>query len=232
MRLIKYSIMVGLLAFGAFRLQAYLRVAEHFKIDTIEVRGAFFLPKAEIVRRAGLKRGENLFGFDPRVAEADLSSDPWVKKVRAQRLVPDRVVVSVDERKPVAMVVGQGLYCLALDGTLLPLRENAGRLALPVVRGIPVGPGMEGKIVDSFSLDNLLKHMAANDAPFRLSDLSEIRIEGSGYQLVTVNGIVVNTGMELKKSMSLLRRAMDDAALRGIEYRTADTRVEGQIILN
>ncbi len=232
MWLIKYSVIIVLLVFAAVKLQAYLRQAEHFRVETVEVRGAFFLGEQEIKKESGFKSSGNLFDFKPRQAEERLSANPWVKNVRARRLVPDRIVISVEERQPVALVAGQGLYCLAADGKLLPLRDKAVRLGLPVIRGLDVGAAELGQVVGSYALNNLLEHISGGEGPFRLRDFSEIRIASSGYELITLDMLFVQTGMELKESMALLRRVLDDAAHRGIDYSTADTRVAGQVILN
>ncbi len=232
MRIIKYSVIISLLVFAAVKLQAYLRQAEHFCVETIEVRGAFFLGEQEIKKEAGFKPSGNLFDFKPRQAEKRLSVNPWVKKVRAQRLVPDRIVISVDERQPVALVAGQGLYCLTAAGRLLPLRDRAARLGLPVIRGLGVGEAELGQVISSYALNNLLTNVSGGDGPFCLRDFSEIKIASGGYELITLDMLFVQTGMELKESMALLWRVLDDAARRGIDYSTADTRVAGQVILN
>lgn len=232
MRLVKYILVSSLVVFSAVKLRGYLLGAEHFRIKTVEVRGTFFLGEREVEKLAGLERGDSLFSFKPRRAEAMLASDPWVKGARVQRLVPDRVVVKVEERRPIALVAGQGLYCLGSGGLLLPARENARRLGLPVIRGLGVGADDVGEKVDSFALDNLLLHMSGEHAPLRLCDLSEIKVSSVGYEMITLAGVVVRAGLELKESMSLLRRALDDAAGREIGFRSADARVEGQVILN
>ena len=232
MRAIKHILIIGIVAFGAAKLWGYLRGAEHFRVKSVEIRGVFFLGDREVEKLVGLERGDNLFGFKPRQAESRLLAEPWVRKVRVQRLVPDRVVINVRERRPVALVAGNGLYCLDEEGLLLPLRDKARRIGLPVIRGLAVDGEHVGKRVDSYPLANLLKHVDGEHAPFGLRDFSEIRVGESGYELVTLDATLLHIGYELEGSLCLLRRALDDASRRGISYRSADARVDGQVILN
>ena len=121
-KIIKNLIISGLVIAGALKLWQYLRSAEHFNVKQIEVRGAFFLPAEEVRRLAGIKSGENLFDFRPRQIEKALTVEPWISRVRVRRLVPDRVTISIQEREPLAIVAGNGLFCLSQDGVLMSLK--------------------------------------------------------------------------------------------------------------
>ena len=105
-------------------------------------------------------------------------------------------------------------------------------MGLPVLRGLNAGRKDVGQKLESFALANLLKRMTVKGAPFSLREFSEVTVGRSGYQLVTLDALVIKTGLELEKSMLLLTRALKDARARDISFNSADTRVEGQVILN
>jgi cell division protein FtsQ len=75
-----------------------------FGADAIRVRGLHHLTKGAILRASGLERGVNVFHLDAGGVEARIERDPWVARATVSKRLPSTVVITINERVPVAVV--------------------------------------------------------------------------------------------------------------------------------
>lgn len=108
----------------------------------VEVTGAQHAPRAEVVRLAGLRVGERLFGTDDALVEDRVARHPWVRRAEATRLPGGTLRIAVEERVPVALVLdAEGRPKAYLDAAAhaMPARTAPGRRAdafdVPLVQG-------------------------------------------------------------------------------------------------
>lgn len=100
LRLVLLVLAVVALAIGAW-------VLLHSKVlaaRVVRVEGSVHTPAAEIVAVAGLAHDPPMIDVDPGAAAARLERLPWVATATVARHWPDGVVVTVVERRPVAVV--------------------------------------------------------------------------------------------------------------------------------
>lgn len=115
----------------------WLSVAE------IEVLGAVHAHPEPLIAAAGVGEGAILIWVDTGRLERAVSTDPWVADVRVERVWPDRLVVEVLEREPVAWFEGRtGWMLVATDGTVLEVAAEDGGGRLRAVLAFPdLAPG-------------------------------------------------------------------------------------------
>ncbi len=109
-----------------------------FAIDTITLTGLAELDEAQALDAAQISPRNSLAFLDAGKVRERLRSIPLVKDAGVAKLFPDRLLISVEERRPFALWQKDGeVHVVAADGT--PLEEMRGpRFAhLPHV----VGPG-------------------------------------------------------------------------------------------
>ncbi len=107
-------------------------------VHKIEVVGAVRSDPAPRVAEAGVGEGAILVWVDTGAVAEAVAQDPWVADVRVQRVWPDRLVVEVIERIPVAWVEGITTWMLvASDGTVLEIGEGPGGGYLRAVLAFP-----------------------------------------------------------------------------------------------
>lgn len=104
-----------------------------FGARTLQVQGASRLTESEVLERAGLRLGINVFHLDTATAEDALLADPWIVSAEVARNLPSTVTVRVVERIPVGTA---GALVLAGDGTVLPGAEPAGLPAIEQAGGL------------------------------------------------------------------------------------------------
>ncbi|MEK7252902.1 MAG: FtsQ-type POTRA domain-containing protein [Actinomycetota bacterium] len=113
-------------------------------LHDIEIVGAARSDPAPRVAASGVGEGAILIWIDTGAVARAVSEDPWVADVRVQRVWPDRLVVEVLERIPVAWVEGISTWMLvASDGTVLENGDIPGGGYLRAVLAFPDLPAGE-----------------------------------------------------------------------------------------
>ena len=84
-------------------------------LDRVVVEGVEGRRAAEVRDEAALRKGEALVALDGDAAADRVEDLPWVRSASVRRSWPDRVVIQVRERTPVAALAGAGRWLL-VDG--------------------------------------------------------------------------------------------------------------------
>jgi cell division protein FtsQ len=99
------SLLAGV-AFGAKRaLNALFFANADYALKTIDVTTDGNLTRDAILRAANVAEGENIFAINLTKVREGLATVPEVEESRLQRIVPNKLVISIQERRPVAWVV-------------------------------------------------------------------------------------------------------------------------------
>ncbi|MDH7571525.1 MAG: FtsQ-type POTRA domain-containing protein [Armatimonadota bacterium] len=107
-----------------------------FNLQRIEVRGVQVLSEEQVIRHSGLRPGFNLFRAPLAQARERLAQLPPVAAVSLHRRLPNRVLIRVRERQPLACVNVNGVL-LTIDDTGLAFRRDATRPPdLPYVESV------------------------------------------------------------------------------------------------
>jgi cell division septal protein FtsQ len=164
--------------------------SERFTVHSIEVRGARRIGAAEISRLSGLHEGMPMSDVKPRAAEKGIGANCWIRKANVARGFPDKVVLSVEERAPIALVNAGRVYYLDDEGVLLPLFQGT-YSDLPVISGIDAGPDCSvGKKVSAENMRRVKSFLAEIEKNGVLSTrrLSQIDFSGAaGVKLALEN---------------------------------------------
>lgn len=107
-----------------------------FDMRTLRVSGNRHLSDADVARLAGLSRATNVVWLRTgRVADR-MERDPWVLRAKVSRTLPGVVAVSIQERRPVAVLQVRGsLLLVSGDGVILGRASARARLPAIEVRG-------------------------------------------------------------------------------------------------
>jgi len=136
----RWPALVVLAAVGAVILLANspLLSVRHIEIDGVERSDA-----VASVAASGVGEGALLLWVDTGAIDRAVRADPWVADVRVRRVWPDRVVVEVLERRPVAWIEGVlGWMEVAEDGTVVARAHAPGPGLLEASMAFPdLDPG-------------------------------------------------------------------------------------------
>jgi cell division protein FtsQ len=140
--------MLGGVAFGAKRiLNALFFANSDYALKTIEVTSDGNLTREAILRAANVFEGKNIFSISLPKVRDELGALPQVEESRIQRILPNKLVISIQERRPVAWVVPpetnvgsfnfESAYLVDRRGILLKTKSLAPEyLGLPLIIGV------------------------------------------------------------------------------------------------
>lgn len=191
-------------------LCALLFVAyEVLHLRSITVSGCENRSSEEIISLSGLKTGVSIFDINTDKAMEALSTDPYIKPVSVSIVYPDRVAITIKERKEAAYIKKDNAVLIIDDeGWLLNILMNTDTAPYPQVLGLNMDEFTVGKCLeaaDTFQLYVLSKVLTAA----RLSGFELVSIDVSlaaDVVLKMKDGFTVEIGddMELEKKFGLI----------------------------
>jgi len=162
-------VIASLLIFG----YNFIIVSPYFQMKETLVRGTERLQSDVVIELTGLKPSQNLLMTNLGAVARKVKTNPWVKEVSVRRDFPDRLVIEVTERKPVALIErGDGLYFIERDGTAFEKIGSGEKTELPVLTGFH-RKGAENREMLLKSLE-LLDFMASYTEVPEIRNISEI----------------------------------------------------------
>jgi cell division protein FtsQ len=118
------------------RLSDILARTLGFGIDVVTISGQAQLSEPEILSLAGINPRESLPFFDVAQARKNLEALPLIKQASVRKLYPDRIVIDIVERTPVALWQKDGdVHMIAADGAVIGDMRGDRFASLPFVVG-------------------------------------------------------------------------------------------------
>jgi cell division protein FtsQ len=179
----KLALALGLLV--AIGVGLSFALPEVTRVEKVTVNGMSVVSENEIVGALQLSPKVNLVNADIPAMEARVLSNPKIAKVRVRRSFPDKLVVNISERVPVACVLVNeeiGTKSIAIDaqGIAFACLDQTSRLAekLPVLSGIRFEHFQPGQSLPGY-LVPLLGDIAelSKLSPSPLEAFSEIKVQ-------------------------------------------------------
>ena len=188
----------------------------------IRVHGASHLTRSDVLRRAQIAVGVNVFLLDAGAAERRLEADPWVADATISKHLPSTLVVDIQERSPVAVIESTGLLrMVAGDGTLL---DAAG----PVV-SLPLIASAEGALPEPApAAVRDAARAVARMTPSLRRQVAQVSILSDGTLRVDLHsGAPVSYGpaVDLVAKGEALLALLRWASARGTPISSADVRI-------
>jgi len=116
-----------------------------FNLTQIDIQGNHKIGETEILEKAQIKLGPNIFRMDLGRVQQLIREDKRIKDVWVKRELPNRILIEVEEKKPALWInLPEGLYGLSQDQEIIPLEKEDFEHDLPVVTGL-VSPPVSGK---------------------------------------------------------------------------------------
>ena len=138
----------------AYPISQYVKNSPRYFVRTVSVEGTTLVTPQDVVNAAGITSGDNLLSVDTAAVVERVMKIPYVHDCKVRREYPDRVVITISERHPGAMIlVDDRAYeideeCVVL-GPLNPLEPYEG----PTITNLPgVDKPKDGEHIDSPAL--------------------------------------------------------------------------------
>ena len=203
-------------------------------LRSVSVTGNAAVPEAQILRRAGIAPGMNVFRVNTRSIRRRLLEDPRIEGVAVALEFPTRLTVAIRERPAVAALRAGGAYVLvggdavaiapALDPGALPALVADRLDPATVVVGLRVAaPDVRLGAWIAGALPDVLRRRAAG-----------VHVDGAGEASLELrDGTAVRLGgaAGIADRLSLLPQVLDVLDERSLRIESVDLRFSGSIII-
>lgn len=126
---------VAIIGYVALDFTGFLHQHNTFLVPHITVRGNTRVTSSEMIRAARLAPSIDLWAWPLTDIRARVELHPRIRTVRVIREFPDEMVLEIEERQPVALILGDTLLELDADGVVLGPYERGRSPLGPVLTG-------------------------------------------------------------------------------------------------
>ncbi|MEE9911857.1 MAG: FtsQ-type POTRA domain-containing protein [Deltaproteobacteria bacterium] len=215
---------VGLLAAASFISVLFIYAcscllsARYFEIRDVSVRGVKELTEKDILALANIKPRSNILAVSTDAVAGRIASNPWVKKIYVGRELPDRLVLDVRERKPVALVQETGhFYLMDAEGFVFKKLSKGDEVDLTIISGVDIQSKTKSALLTEAL--KLIEALSASDQYEFLGTISEVHVDDVfGLSILTGKGLHLKLGREnFAGKLSQLQVVLADLEKRGLK---------------
>jgi cell division protein FtsQ len=224
-------VFVGVAGGAAYSWLGHSRL---FSVRVVDLNPCEHVTRDEVVGMLGGSASGNIWSLSKEEIGKRLQSHPFVREVSVRKAFPDRLIVRITERIPVAMVNLDSLYYVDGEGLVFK------RLTTYDSKDFPILTGFSRKDLlarDPITMRNLKRTIAllrrAEDGAFN-RNLSEVHFDvQEGFTLVRRDdGLQVKVGtVEPEEAMRRIDEALPKLAKLGQTHGAVDLRTEGRIFV-
>lgn len=232
-------VVLSLIAYGYKNFDGYLQDRlSRFELSNINIEGNSIITDDEILKILGLKKGQKLLEISPNEVSAKLKKSSFIRSASAVYSLPATLRIKIEERKPVAFLMGRGLNLVDKEAFLLPVPEKNIRWNLPIITGIAENIGIRGTQSSSsearFGVEiarflNILEmplRQMVSEIDFSNKNFIEIRLVNSSVAIKVTKS---NYQDQLFVAAKYLRDYQDFDRIDKLKY--IDVRFDGQIVI-
>jgi cell division septal protein FtsQ len=199
----------------------------YFRVRKVEVEGGRKIPKETLLSLMVMEGMPNLFSVRLQELVKRLESHPWIKEVRVRKVFPNKIVIQIEERKPMAIIQLEELYYIDTQGEIFTPVGERDEYNYPYVTGLTrralEKDPEEAKRLIAKALE-LLRIVGQRKVP-PLEEISEIHMEKAfGIHCFTkAEGVEVKMGWEdLEEKLKRLSLIWSDLRKRGLSAVSID----------
>lgn len=160
---------------GGYQIDQFLASDAHFVLTgpNFSLTGVEYAPRDEVVRVFARDFGRSVYLSPLAERRRSVMAIDWVRDATVSRLWPNRLAVSIVERRPVAFVVLPGETALIdAEGVILRAPERA-RFSLPVLAGIARQQPPEVRRVRAAQVVDLMRQVQGHAGQISEVDVSD-----------------------------------------------------------
>jgi cell division protein FtsQ len=210
--------------------------------DNIEVTGVSNASRAQVMEVARQDViALNVFKVSLDDCREKLEQIPWVESATVMRLLPNRIVISITERRPVAFVqIGSKIHLIDAGGVVMGLPANRQtKYSFPVIHGIADADPLSSRAAVMKIYNRMAGELSSGEgesAQF-MRQVSEVDLSDPEDVKATVNDaggtVVIHLGMsDFLERYKLFAAHIGEWRQQYKDVESVDLRWEGQIVVN
>lgn len=229
------ALLVAAVTWSKSKTTALLQDAAGMKLEKVSVEGTHYLSDGQVVKAVALTPGENMFKLDLEQANERVKQLDWVDRAFIERRLPRSILVSIRERRPVALLDDGALYGVDAQGRVLSPSPALLQEDLPLVSGVPLAAEAVGTTREARALKPALDFFAflQKEDPALAQDVSEVNLSQPDALKVTfIDGIQATFNSEVSdgelKRMALV---LSDLSRKGKKAGALDFRYSDMVLV-
>jgi len=229
-------LIISFLVFFSHQAYTQLLANPSFRVRDIQVRGCGKIAKESLLSLASIEGMPNLFTVRVKDIGKRLESHPWIEGVGVRKVFPNRIMIEVQERKPIAIIQLEDLYYIDAKGVIFARVGDGDRYNYPIVTGLNREAldrePEETKQSITKAMELLL--MAEKERVDPLEDISEIHLEKIfGIQCFTkAGGVRVDMGWDdFGEKLKRVSTVWADLQKRKISAVSIDCRDPNRVVV-
>ncbi len=170
----------GSAAMAAFEVRAYVLTDQRFTLsagdkDALTIQGLYYAQRSSVLKVFAGDFGRSVFAVPLAERRRRLLAIDWVGDASVSRVWPDRLLVRIRERKPVAFVsFRSGVRLVDAEGVLL---DPAGPKGVPARFAFPVIDGLREDATEAQRRESVGAFLQfERDMGYLANDISEVDI--------------------------------------------------------
>jgi len=227
--------LIGVLIVASMYLYNYVTTANRFAIERVELSGLSRVEAAELERLVDDLVGQNILLAPLDVVESRLERHPRVASVEARRVLPNRVIYSVAEREPVALVYTDRFFEIDAAGMVMPGDAYTGLLDLPTITGVSSGDVRAGRVCEDPMVRGALEALGVcRDLGAEFAqNISELRASSTGIVIRSLKDdcVLLLGDADYEKRLRKFFLLRDELSRREEPSRLIDLRFDNQVVL-
>ena len=223
--LVGFAIVIGVVSIALVVLASPI-----FAVRDIQVTGATYTDPVLLDKVRESLRGASVFTADLDGAKRRLEGDPWVQRARLNWYLPDRVVIEIDERVPVAWFVGVDNRARVLDfeGRVLDVLDGQPTQFLKIEG---VGPNLPAGTVPSpvYQAAAQVAISLPDDIRERVKHLVVNGPEALGFVLKSGTTINLGAPIDIRNKLTVVATVLsrqDPQFIKGIDVSSGQPIVQ------
>jgi cell division protein FtsQ len=190
----------------------------YFQIKEISVRGLRELTEKDVLASAGVKPAQNLLAINTDAVIRRVSANQWVESIYVGRELPDKLVLEVKERTPLALVKQDNDFCLMdAKGFVFKKLGKSDEVDLPIITGVDEKEEIKSQLL--LGTLNLLKTVSKSSQYAYLGTVSEVHVDNVfGLSLISSTGLYLKLGTtDFENKLKQLKLVLADLENRGMK---------------
>jgi cell division protein FtsQ len=192
-----------------------------FRLRDMVVHGCREITEQEVIAGASLVPGQNLFSVSLKKVAHRIEKNPWIKEVRVGRELPDRLVMEVQERVPLALVEKEKRFRIVdRDGIVFKELDSRDNHDLPILTGCYKDGILQGDLFRKAL--GLLTHLSdAKESIIGYNNISELNLdEIFGLSVITNTGFCLAMGFDdYQNKLRFLPAILESLQKRNVNMR-------------
>lgn len=230
------ALILALVAGAVWWVDQPLLDLSYLHVSRVEVRGNAHVATEEVLSHVGLQAPVNILQLRLRDLASKITTHPWIRNASIRRQLPLGLVITIEERKPIGMLVTGRTYLLSADAVILDEVTEPPVPALPTFRATWRAQYRAGEHIEDPRLLGAVHLLESLGEAPRLGqrEVEEIAVEADGNYILHLTGARAVLRLSPAEPLSQLTRL--DVALRhrggtleSLAY--VDLRFSGRVIL-